>query len=144
MRFMNPFRHFRDHHHFGHHFGGHHHGPFGGGRGDGSEFLEHIVHRASRKLDLNENQQTLLATLLKELQTQRAAMKSGLPDLKNLLSGETFDRTAATQMLDSRLDALRAAGPGVINAAGDFFDSLDAEQKQALRFVMRTRSRRFS
>ncbi|XHS77678.1 Spy/CpxP family protein refolding chaperone [Burkholderiaceae bacterium UC74_6] len=144
MRFMNPFRHFRDHHHFGHHFGGHHHGPFGGHGGDGSEFLEHIVHRASRKLDLNENQQGLLATLLKELQTQRAAMKSGLPDLKNLLAGESFDRTAATQMLDSRLDAVRAAGPGVIKAVGDFFDSLDAEQKQALRFVMRTRSRRFS
>ena len=139
MRFMNPFRAFRDHHHFGHHFGGHHHH-----RGDPAEFLEFIVARATGKLDLNENQQALLATLLKELQTQRAAMKSGMPDLKNLLSGESFDRTAATQMLDSCLDALRAAGPGVINAAGDFFDSLDAEQKQALRFVMRTRSRRFS
>jgi len=140
---MNPFRYFRDHHHFGHHFGGHHHGPFGHG-GDSAEFLDHIVHRASRKLDLNENQQALLATLLKQLQAQRAAMRSGLPDLKTLLAGESFDRATATQMLDSRLDGLRAAGPGVINAAGDFFDSLDAEQKQALRFVMRTRSRRLS
>ncbi|WP_077036695.1 Spy/CpxP family protein refolding chaperone [Pelomonas sp. KK5] len=142
MRFMNPFRHFRDHHHFGHHFGGGHHHR---GRGDASEFLEFIVARASSKLDLNEKQQELLAALLKDLQAQRAAMKSGLPDFaKNLLAGETFDRAAAQQALDARVDAVRAAGPGVINAAGDFFDSLDAEQKQALRFLLRTRSRRFS
>lgn len=140
MRFMNPFRSFRDHHHFGHHFGGHHHH-----RGDPAEFLEFIAARASSKLDLNDKQQELLAALLKDAQAQRAAMKSGLPDsLKNLLGGESFDRATAQQLLDSRVDAIRAAGPGLINAAGDFFDSLDAEQKQALRFLLRTRSRRFS
>ena len=103
-----------------------------------------MIRRASRKLDLNEAQQALLASLLRDAQAQRAAMQSALPDFKSLLSGESFDRGVATQMLDARLDAIRAAGPGLVNAAGDFFDSLDAEQKQALRFATRTRERRCS
>ncbi len=142
MRFMNPFNAFRGHHGhhpFGHHFGGHHHHD-----GDRGAFFDHIVGRAARKLDLTAAQQELLAALLRQVQAQRASMKSALPDLKGLLAGESFDRTAATQMLDARLDAVRAAGPSVINAAGDFFDSLDAEQKQALRFLMRTRQSRCS
>ena len=140
MRFMNPFHAFRGRHHFGHHFGGHHHH-------DGehaSYFLDHIVDRAARKLDLTAAQRELLSTLLRQLQAQRAAMKSGLPELKGLLAGESFDRNTATQMLDARLDAIRAAGPSVINGAGDFFDSLDAEQKQALRFMLRARQGRGS
>ena len=141
MRFMNPFHAFRGHHHFGHHFGGHHHHHDGD---HASSFLDHILARAARKLDLNPSQQDLLGTLLRQVQAQRAAMKSGLPELKGLLAGESFDRAAATQMLDARLDAIRGAGPSVINAAGDFFDSLDAEQKQALRFIMRTRQGRHS
>ncbi len=136
MRFSNPFNAFRGHHHFGHHFGGNHH------HGDHAGFLDHILARAARKLDLNPSQQELLGSLLRQVQAQRAAMKSGLPDLKGLLAGESFDRSSATQMLDARLDAIRGAGPSVINAAGDFFDSLDAEQKQALRFMLRTRQGR--
>lgn len=143
MRFTNPFHAlhaFRGRHHFGPHFGGHHHAD-----GDrAAYFLDHVVGRAARKLDLTVAQQDLLATLLRELQAQRAAMKTALPDLKGLLAGDSFDRAAATQMLDARLDALRAAGPSAIDAAGNFFDSLDGEQKQALRFLMRTRQSRCS
>jgi hypothetical protein len=40
-------------------------------------------------------------------------------------------------LLDAKLDALRAAGPGLVTAFAEFFDSLDAEQRQVLRFMMR-------
>ncbi len=75
MRFYNPFNAFRGHHghhHFGRHFGGDHHGDRAGG------FLDHIVARAARKLDLTSAQQELLSALLRQLQAQRETMKSAV------------------------------------------------------------------
>ncbi|MCE4557698.1 Spy/CpxP family protein refolding chaperone [Pelomonas cellulosilytica] len=135
---MNIFRHWHAHHDFHHRHGGHgrrgH--PFGDHAGGSAG---HLVARAAARLDLDDDQQRRLATWLGQLQQQRDTMKSlaSGPELAALVAGEQFARESAQQLLDARLDTLRAAGPGLIAAFADFFDALDAEQRQALRFMLR-------
>ncbi|RZL36979.1 MAG: hypothetical protein EOP35_09820 [Rubrivivax sp.] len=138
---MNFFRRWHAHHEFRHHFGHGHHGHHFGGHADG--FADLVAARVARKLDLDDGQQRHLAAWIEQLQQQRGALKglAGSPELASLLAGEQFAREPARQLFDARLDALRAAGPGVITAFADFFDSLDAEQRQVLRFMMRRLNR---
>jgi hypothetical protein len=137
---MNFFRRWHAHHEFRHHFGHGHHGhPFGRHADAGHGFADHLVARVGAKLDLDDEQQRRLAAWFDQLQRQRDALK-GLargPELAGLLAGEQFPRESAQQLLDAKLDALRAAGPSAVTAFADFFDSLDGEQRQVLRFMMR-------
>ncbi len=136
---MNFFRRWHAHHEFRHHFGHGHHGRSFGHPADADGFAEHLLARVGAKLDLDDEQQRRLGAWFSQLQNQRDAMK-GLargPELVGLLAGEQFPRESAQQLLDAKLDALRAAGPGVIGSFAEFFDSLDAEQRQVLRFMMR-------
>ncbi|MCY4755116.1 hypothetical protein [Pelomonas aquatica] len=137
---MNFFRRWHGHHEFHHHHAGHgHRGPHFGRHADADGFVDHLVARVGNKLDLDTEQQRLLGNWLNQLQQQRDALK-GLArgsELAGLIAGEQFPRESARQLLDAKLDALRAAGPGVINAFAEFFDALDGEQRQALRFMMR-------
>lgn len=134
---MNFFRRWHAHHEFRHHFGHGHHGHHFGRHADG--FAHLLLNRIGAKLDLDDEQQRRLAAWLEQLQHQRDTMR-GLargPEVAGLFAGEQFAREPAQQLLDAKLDALRAAGPGLVTAFADFFDSLDNEQRQALRFMMR-------
>lgn len=136
---MNFFRRWHAHHEFRHHFGHGHHGHGFGRHVDAGDFAEHLLARVGAKLDLDDEQRRCLGAWFAQLQQQRDALK-GLargPELVGLITGERFPRESAQQLLDARLDAARAAGPGVIGAFAEFFDSLDAEQRQVLRFMMR-------
>lgn len=141
MRFhpMHLLRHWHQygshaHHHAKHgHWGhGHHH------RSDGERFAE-LLERVSARLDLTSAQQELLNELLTQLQRQRRAMHAAAAgsELRDLIARENFDRANAQQLFDARIDSLRAGGPALVAAFGDFFDALDTEQQQALRFVLR-------
>ncbi|WP_457426466.1 hypothetical protein [Roseateles sp. P5_E7] len=138
---MNFFRRWHAHHEFRHHFGHGHHGHHLGRHADG--FAHLLLARVGAKLDLDDGQQRRFATWLDQLQQQRDALKSlvGGPELASLFAEEQFGRGPAQQMFDAKLDTLRAAGPGLVTAFADFFDSLDAEQRQVLRFMMRRLSR---
>ncbi len=136
---MNFFRRWHAHHEFRHHFGHGHHGHTFGRHAHADDFAGHLAARVGAKLDLDDEQQHLLGAWFQQLQQQRESLK-GLargPELAGLLAGEQFPRESAQQLLDARLDALRAAGPGAVVAFADFFDALDAEQRQVLRFLMR-------
>lgn len=134
---MNFFRRWHAHHEFRHHFGHGRHGHHFGRHADG--FADHLVARVAAKLDLDDEQQRRFAVWFEQLQRQRDALKGLVrgPELASLFAGEQFAREPAQQLFDAKLDALRAAGPGVIGAFADFFDALDAEQRQALRFMTR-------
>jgi len=134
---MNFFRRWHAHHEFHHHFG---HGHAGRGFGHAADgFARHLLARIAARLDLDGEQQRRLGVWFEQIQRQREALKSLArgPELAGLMAGEQFPRESAQQLLDARLDALRAAGPALVEAFGDFFDSLDAEQRQVLRFMMR-------
>ena len=145
MRFspLNFLRHMHHSHrghqgHHGHH--GHHHGH--GHRDlDGGDRFERLMTGVSARLDLNALQQELLNEVLTQVQRQRRtwATAAAGPELPALLATDSFDRAAAQQLLDAKLAALSSAGTGLIAAAADLFDSLDFEQQQALRFMLRVR-----
>ena len=137
---MNFFRRWHAHPEFHHHHMGHgrHGHPFGR-HADADGFAEHLLARIGAKLDLDEEQQRRLGAWFEQLQRQRESLK-GLargPELAGLIAGEQFPRESAQQLLDAKLDALRASGPGLVTAFAEFFDSLDTEQRQVLRFMMR-------
>lgn len=140
---MNFFRRWHAHHEFHPHPMGHgRHGHAGhplGRHADADGFAEHLLARVGAKLDLDDEQQRRLGAWFEQLQRQREALR-GLargPELASLVAGEQFPRESAQQLLDAKLDALRAAGPGLVTAFAEFFDSLDSEQRQVLRFMMR-------
>ena len=136
---MNFFRRWHAHHEFRHHFGHGHHGHPFGRHADADGFAGHLLARVGAKLDLDDEQQRRLGAWFEQIQRQRESLK-GLArgqELAGLIAGEQFDRAQAQQLLDAKLDALRAAGPGLIGSFAEFFDSLDAEQRQVLRFMTR-------
>ena len=134
---MSLFRRWHAHHESRHHFGHGHAGHHFGRHADG--FAHLLVARMGRKLDLDDGQQRRLGAWLEQLQQQRDSLSSLArgPEAASLMAGERFARESAQQLLDAKLDALRAAGPGVVAAFAEFFDSLDYEQRQVLRFMMR-------
>ena len=131
--------------HFGGHPGHHHHGYHGHGRfdGDAADLVELLADRISQRLDLNDEQEARLARLLAAAQQQRQALRRDVlvPELRDLLAGTTLDREAARLLLSERIAAVQAAAPALIDALADFFDALDAEQQQVLRFMLRLKRR---
>ena len=107
------------------------------GRGFGGG--ERLQTRISAFLDLSDRQQAALAQVLDQLRTRRRAMCGLLSgeDVGRLVEADSFAREAAQQLLHGQIDALRAAVPALVQSFGDFFDSLDFDQQQALRFMMR-------
>jgi len=138
---MNFFRRLHAHHKFHHHFGHGHYGHHLGRHADG--FAHLLMARVGAKLDLDDEQQRHFAAWIEQIQKQRDVMK-GLargPELGDLMAGEQFPEQAARQLLDARLDGLRAAGPGLVGSFAAFFDSLNPGQREMLRGMTRRSGR---
>lgn len=155
MGFMHAFfhghqggrQHGRDHHHHG--FGRRfhqqhraHHRPDDGA--DGEAVIDRFASKVARRLDLNEAQIAHLRTLIGTLQQQRQAIRGGtqqganwVEDVAGLFTGAQFDRQAAAALVDTRVKAIEAGVPGLLDAIAAFYDALDAEQQQVLRFLLR-------
>lgn len=105
--------------------------------GDPAERQARMVEFASRKLDLDATQKAKLEALGNSLQAQRKALvaegSSPRAELQALIAGPSFDRTQASVLLQSKLGAVQLKSPEVINAFGDFYDSLRADQQAKLR-----------
>lgn len=107
-----------------------------------ARFLAH----AGRALDLDAGQAAKLKVLADLVRTQRPGEPApGAPPhqragLDNLISGSTFDRAGAQKLADAKIAEmnartaqLQAASPAVIDAAGNFYDSLKPVQQEKLR-----------
>lgn len=121
-----------------------HHEPRHHGHPFGHDHRAGLSDGIARRLDLSAAQRERLTELLAQLQRQRTALRAAAlgPEIDELLASANFDRAGAARVLDERLAALRDAGPAVVEALGDFFDSLDFEQQQAARFLLRLRRAR--
>jgi len=148
MRFLSfNLPHHWHHHHHDQHLAhqGHpaHHPAHGRGRYGGRHRADDDVALSllAARLDLDAAQTERLNQVLSLLQHQRRSLGAALhgDELQQLFASENFDRVAAQAQLDGRLDQLRAAGPALLAALGDFFDGLDFDQQQALRFQLRGR-----
>ena len=113
------------------------HGPGHCWGGDPAERQARMVDFASRKLDLDTAQKAKLEALAGTVQAQRKALvadgSNPRAELQALISGPSFDRTKAGALLQGKLTAVQLKSPEVINAFGDFYDSLRPEQQAKLR-----------
>jgi Spy/CpxP family protein refolding chaperone len=112
-----------------------------------SEVRGKVVSKISGKLDLDEAQKQKLGALADQIIASRTAFRgeSADPraDFKALIAGETFDRTAAQNLLDQKTQAIQGNAPQTINALADFYDSLNPEQQKQVREKLDTRGHRW-
>lgn len=118
-----------------------HHGPMTEERV--AEWSGKAVDRVGRKLDLSAEQKGKLDVLADKLVAQRKAWVGDTPDpraqLQTLVAGTQFDRAKAQALFERKTQVLQGAGPEVIGALGDFYDSLNPEQQAKVRELMQRR-----
>ena len=99
------------------------------------ELAEHVVERLVNKLELSNSQQQQLQQLKDKVLEAHSA--SGQNDkhttMLNLFADSGFDRSKAYELMNQHTQLVQQQGPGIINAAGDFYDGLSAEQRTELR-----------
>jgi len=134
MGLFHRFAHRHGHHHRGHH--DHHHE-----RGEGSR-AERMAEHAAHHLDLSDAQRGHLSELLELMQSSRESLRGDDPvaELSALIANTRLDREAARAAAEKRVQSVQAGLPGLIEALGNFYDSLDADQQQALRFLLRRKA----
>ena len=110
---------------------------------DMAQMKVRMVDRIGSKLALDATQKAKLERLADELQAQRQALRAGSgeprAELQALIAGTTFDRAKASSLLNAKIGAVQAQGPGVISALADFYDSLKPEQQAQVRDFMARR-----
>jgi protein CpxP len=116
---------------------------FHGGPPSAEDFAGHEAHmleHISKSLDLDAAQQARLQALSTQLHAQHDKLMGPDSDprarMKALVAGNTFDRAGAQALVDEKVASLKASSPALIAAAGDFFDSLRADQQQKVRDFM--------
>lgn len=124
--------------------GGHHHE-----RGmaiseqEAAKFKARIVERVGQQLELDAPQKQRLAVLGDRLREQQVALVGKTTDpraeVQALVAGAQFDKGRAQAILDEKTGAIRSKSPEVINAAAEFFDSLNPAQQQKVRDFMQRR-----
>ena len=112
--------------------GGFHHGP-----PTPEQIAKHeatMLAHVGKKLNLDANQAAKLKALADLAIADHTPPAAGTPNPHAaLLAGNTFDRAGATQLLNQHIAKEQASAPGLINAFGDFFDSLNATQQAQVR-----------
>ena len=120
---------------------------------DRLKMRDRMVERATKELALDDAQKGKLVALFDKMHQQRSLMMgagkpgaAGQPgkmpreEFLGLMAGERFDRARAQALVDEKTTAMRAAGPEMITAMGDFYDSLKPEQQAKVRdFLSRGR-----
>ena len=113
---------------------GFHHGP-----PTPEQIAQHeagMLAHVGKKLNLDASQAAKLKALADLAIADHAPPAPGTDPhaaAKALIAGNTFDRTGAQQLLNKHIAKIQADSPALINAFGDFFDSLNATQQQQVR-----------
>ncbi|MGD8498866.1 MAG: Spy/CpxP family protein refolding chaperone [Chromatiales bacterium] len=106
-------------------------------RHDPGTRAEHIVQKLSEELELNPYQHEQLValkdTLLSARQTVHGSRGELRGEMMELLEAPSLDRGAALALITRRAEALQQQAPELVNAVGDFHDSLSPEQRVELR-----------
>jgi protein CpxP len=113
--------------------GGFHHGP-----PTAEQMAQHearMLAHIGKKLNLDAGQAAKLKTLADLFMAQHRPAAGADPHaaMTALIAGNTFDRAGATQLMNQHIAKMQANGPALINAMGDFYDSLNATQQQQVR-----------
>jgi len=120
-------------------FGKHHYG-------NPEKRADKIAGYIAYELELDATQKQALDVLKSEVMDARQTVKVDREEMKTemsrLFDGETFDRARALDMVNAKMSLVNEQAPELINAFGDFMDTLSAEQKAEMQeFVAEHRGR---
>ena len=105
--------------------------------GSAEERAEWMVQKVSKELELNETQQARLSEAADEFLDLRLAMRSDRTrlraDILSMLQQPVLDRDKANAIVDRQIAKLNTRSPVIIDAIGNFYDSLDDAQRAELR-----------
>lgn len=105
--------------------------------GTAEERGEWMLQKVSKELELNEIQQSRLAEVKDEFLGIRSTMRSDREqtraDVLAMLQQPTLDRDKANAIIGQHLETLNSRTPVIIDAIGNFYDSLDDAQRAELR-----------
>jgi periplasmic protein CpxP/Spy len=98
---------------------------------------EWFVEKVTDELQLNESQQTKLENVRQEILTVRKEMhadrQSTHDEILAMLDQPQLDRQKVLSMVEQKTGSINQYVPQVVNALGEFYDSLSAEQRKELR-----------
>jgi Spy/CpxP family protein refolding chaperone len=101
------------------------------------ERSEWMMHKITKELELNETQQARLENVKDELLKARKTMHENREqhssDIIAMLKQPTFDRDKANTIVSQHIETVNTQAPVIIDAIGDFYDSLDDAQRARLR-----------
>jgi periplasmic protein CpxP/Spy len=113
---------------------GFHHGP-----PSPEQIAKHeqmMLAHIGKRLNLDANQAAKLKALGDLMVADHAAATAGTDPhaaAQALVAGNTFDRAGAQALVNQHVAKIQADVPGLINAFGDFYDSLNAAQQAQVR-----------
>ena len=106
-------------------------------RGTPEERGERIVQKITEELELTETQQSRLSDVKNEFLDMRKTMRSNREqtqtDIQAMLKQPTLDRNKANSIVNQHIETIHSRSPAIIDAIGNFYDSLDDAQRAELR-----------
>jgi Spy/CpxP family protein refolding chaperone len=98
---------------------------------------EWMVQKATKELELNTTQQANLSVVKDKFLDLRTTMRSDREqhraDVLAMLQQPTLDRNKANEIVNYHVETINTRSPAIIEAIGNFYDSLDNEQRAELR-----------
>lgn len=105
-------------------------------RGTAEERGERMVQKVTEELALTEIQQTRLSEVKNEFLEMRKTMRSNREqrqaDIQAMLKQPTLDRNKANSIVNQHIETIHSRSPVIIDAIGNFYDSLDETQRVEL------------
>ena len=104
--------------------------------GSAEERGEWMVQKVTNELELNQTQQARLAKVKNEFLDMRKSMRSDREqtrtDVLAMLKQPTLDRGKANEIVGQYIEKINSRSPVIIDAIGNFYDSLDDAQRAEL------------
>ena len=105
-------------------------------RGTPEERGEKIVEKVTEELELTTTQQARLSEVKDEFLETRKTMRSNREqtktDIQTMLKQPTLDRNKANSIVNQHIETIHSRSPVIIDAIGNFYDSLDDTQRAEL------------
>ena len=106
-------------------------------RGTPEERGERMIQKITEELALTEMQQTNLSEVKDRFLEMRKTMQSNREqtktDIQLMLKKPTLDRDMVNTIVNQHIETVHSGSPAIINAIGDFYDSLDDMQRAEIR-----------
>lgn len=97
---------------------------------------EWVVEKVSEELELNDNQRVKLVAVKDEFLDMRKTIRSDRTqrraEVLDMLKQPTLDREKMNAIVSQKIATINARSPAIVDAIGNFFDSLDDSQRAEL------------